>query len=133
MSNSQTEWWAPVERGDQTAELFGGDPAARQVSESRRSRQRGRAKAERERKRRRMALPDDLDCLPFRETKFGEHLLADTGDAAPGVLGTCVGDLQARGRSFVSHCCPPGIRRWSKQGREELEDAQCSSSLRLRW
>lgn len=54
MSNSQTEWWAPVERGDQAAELFGGDPAARQQSsESRRSRQRGKAKAERERKRRR--------------------------------------------------------------------------------
>lgn len=54
MSNSQTEWWAPVERGDQTAELFGGDPTARQEpSESRRSRQRGKVKAERERKRRR--------------------------------------------------------------------------------
>lgn len=54
MSNSQTEWWAPVERGDQAAELFGGDPAARQQpSESRRARQRGKAKAERERKRRR--------------------------------------------------------------------------------
>lgn len=54
MSNSQTEWWAPVERGDQAAELFGGDPAARQQpSESRRTRQRGKAKAERERKRRR--------------------------------------------------------------------------------
>ncbi|AEE46139.1 endolytic transglycosylase MltG [Cellulomonas fimi] len=56
MSNSQTEWWAPVERGDQVSDLFGGDPSARRgapAPESRRSRQRGKAKAERERKRRR--------------------------------------------------------------------------------
>jgi len=52
--SNQTEWWAPVERGDQVAELFGGDPDARQPApESRRTRQRGKAKAERERKRRR--------------------------------------------------------------------------------
>ncbi len=54
VSNSQTDWWAPVERSDQVTDLFG-DPAARSSSspESRRSRSRGRARAQRERKKRR--------------------------------------------------------------------------------
>ncbi|MBO9555728.1 MAG: endolytic transglycosylase MltG [Cellulomonas sp.] len=53
MSNSQTDWWAPVERSDQVTDLFG-DPAARSSSpDSRRSRSRGRARAQRERQKRR--------------------------------------------------------------------------------
>lgn len=52
MSNSQTEWWAPVERGDDTTtDLFGGDNGA--GAPSRRSRSAGRQRAHRERQRRR--------------------------------------------------------------------------------
>lgn len=53
MSN-QTEWWAPVERGDEvTSDLFGGDPHGNAPDPRRNSRSRGRAKEQRERKRRR--------------------------------------------------------------------------------
>lgn len=53
MSNSQTDWWAPVERGDDAvADLFGGDPAA-QAEPSRRSRSSVRDRAQRDRRRRR--------------------------------------------------------------------------------
>ncbi|WP_456817669.1 endolytic transglycosylase MltG [Cellulomonas sp. URHB0016] len=52
MSNSQTDWWAPVERSDQVTELFG-DPTDKSSAESRRSRSRGRARAQRERQKRR--------------------------------------------------------------------------------
>lgn len=53
MSN-QTEWWAPVERGDEvTSDLFGGDSPGNGSDPRRGSRSRGRAKEQRERKRRR--------------------------------------------------------------------------------
>lgn len=51
MSNSQTEWWAPVERGGDTTDLFGGDNGM--GTPSRRSRTAGRQRAQRERQRRR--------------------------------------------------------------------------------
>ncbi len=53
MSN-QTEWWAPVERGDEvTSDLFGGDPRGSAPDPRRSSRSRGRAREQRERKHRR--------------------------------------------------------------------------------
>jgi len=52
VSNSQTDWWAPVERSDQVTELFGESPD-KSSAESRRSRSRGRARAQRERQKRR--------------------------------------------------------------------------------
>ncbi|RHA40527.1 endolytic transglycosylase MltG [Cellulomonas rhizosphaerae] len=51
MSNSQTEWWAPVEGNGQSADLFGGDPTSAQPP--RRSRSGGRAREARQRKQRR--------------------------------------------------------------------------------
>ena len=51
MSNSQTEWWAPVERNGESADLFGGDPESSQ--QPRRSRSGGRQRQERQRKQRR--------------------------------------------------------------------------------
>lgn len=52
MTNSQTEWWAPVERSDEVSDLFGGDTRVA-PPEQRPQRARGRAKEQRERKRRR--------------------------------------------------------------------------------
>ena len=52
MTNSQTEWWAPVERSDEVSDLFGGDTRVA-PAEHRPQRARGRAKEQRERKRRR--------------------------------------------------------------------------------
>ncbi|ROS30700.1 endolytic transglycosylase MltG [Cellulomonas sp. PhB150] len=51
MSNSQTEWWAPVEGNGQSADLFGGDPTSAQPP--RRSRSGGRQREARQRKQRR--------------------------------------------------------------------------------
>ena len=51
MSNSQTEWWAPVEGNGQNADLFGGDPTSSQPQS--RSRSRGRQREARQRKQRR--------------------------------------------------------------------------------
>jgi UPF0755 protein len=51
VSNSQTEWWAPVEGNGQSADLFGGDPTSAQPP--RRSRSGGRAREARQRKQRR--------------------------------------------------------------------------------
>jgi len=48
--SNQTEWWAPVESGGESTDLFGGDPAS---PEGRRARSRGRQRAARERKQRR--------------------------------------------------------------------------------
>jgi UPF0755 protein len=52
VTNSQTEWWAPVERSDEVSDLFAGDTRVAPVK-PRSSRSRGRAKEQRERKRRR--------------------------------------------------------------------------------
>jgi len=51
--SNQTEWWAPVERGDEVTDLFGGDPHGSAPEPRRSSRSKGRAKELRERKRRR--------------------------------------------------------------------------------
>jgi UPF0755 protein len=51
VSNSQTEWWAPVERNGESADLFGGDPTSSE--QPRRSRSGGRQRQERQRKQRR--------------------------------------------------------------------------------
>jgi UPF0755 protein len=52
VTNSQTEWWAPVERSDEVSDLFAGDTRVA-AAEPKSSRSRGRAKQQRERKRRR--------------------------------------------------------------------------------
>ena len=52
MTNSQTEWWTPVERSDEVSDLFAGDTRVA-PAESKSSRSRGRAQEQRERKRRR--------------------------------------------------------------------------------
>ncbi|GEL97145.1 hypothetical protein CTE05_06920 [Cellulomonas terrae] len=52
VTNSQTEWWAPVERSDEVSDLFAGDTRVA-TAERKPSRSRGRAKQQRERKRRR--------------------------------------------------------------------------------
>ena len=52
VTNSQTEWWAPVERSDEVSDLFAGDTRVA-PAQPKSSRSRGRAKEQRERKRRR--------------------------------------------------------------------------------
>lgn len=57
-----------------------------------------------DRDRRGVALADDLDNVALAQAELGQRRMAESGDAAPRILGACIGDLQSeRPLLGVSH------------------------------